>query len=271
MSPISPRFTTVDGLRVRYADSGGTGPDALLLSPWPESVYAFERVWEQLSGHARLVALDLPGYGGSQGAGELRSPEAMGGFVLRAVEALGLRRPHAVGPDIGTSALLFAAARDPRAFRSVVVGSGGAAVPVNVTGILKEWVEEPDPDRYREVDPAVIVDTALGTIKGYTAPAHVREDYIASYRDGRFAESLAYVQQYPAQLPRLAGLLPGITTPVRVVAGENDAVVPQENALFLAERIPGSRADFVRGAGHFCWEEQPAAYAALIADWWDTH
>lgn len=115
------------------------------------------------------------------------------------------------------------------------------------------------------------ISVPVSAIKGFTAPAHVREDYIASYQDGRFAKSLAYVQQYPAQLPRLAELLPGITTPVRVVAGENDSVVPQENARFLADRIPGSRADFVKNADHFCWEEQPDAYAALIVDWWDTH
>jgi pimeloyl-ACP methyl ester carboxylesterase len=24
----------------------------------------------------------------------------------------------------------------------------------------------------------------------------------------------------------------------------------------------------IPGAGHFCWEEKPAEYAALITDWW---
>lgn len=271
MPNITPQYATVDGLRIRYADSSGTGPYAVLIAPWPESIYAYEQLWEELAAHARLIAIDLPGYGGSQLSKSHQSPRAMGGFILQAVEALGLTKPHIVGPDIGTSAVLFAAAQKPDAFRSIVVGSGGVSVPVNVTGVLKSWVEEPDPDKYRNVDPAMIVDAALSTIKGFTPSAQTRNDYVASYQDGRFAESLKFVQQYPDQLPQLAELLPQITCPVRVIAGENDAVVPADNSHFLADRIPGSRADFIKDAGHFSWEEKPREYAQLVADWWNTH
>ena len=56
------RFRTVDGLRIRYADSGGSQePTVLLTSPWPESVYAFAPMWDSLAEHARLFAVDLPG------------------------------------------------------------------------------------------------------------------------------------------------------------------------------------------------------------------
>jgi pimeloyl-ACP methyl ester carboxylesterase len=24
----------------------------------------------------------------------------------------------------------------------------------------------------------------------------------------------------------------------------------------------------IPGAGHFCWEEKPAEYAALVTEWW---
>ena len=36
---IHPKTITVDGLSVRYAEGGQDGPDAILMSPWPESVY----------------------------------------------------------------------------------------------------------------------------------------------------------------------------------------------------------------------------------------
>jgi pimeloyl-ACP methyl ester carboxylesterase len=35
--------------------------------------------------------------------------------------------------------------------------------------------------------------------------------------------------------------------------------------------LPHSRVDFIDGAGHFCWEERPDAYATLIVDWWNTN
>lgn len=54
------QFRTVDGVRVRYADSGGVREPALLLtSPWPESVYAFAPIWPTLAEHARRFAVDL--------------------------------------------------------------------------------------------------------------------------------------------------------------------------------------------------------------------
>jgi pimeloyl-ACP methyl ester carboxylesterase len=51
----------------------------------------------------------------------------MGEFVIRLADEFGLEHPHTVGPDIGTGALLFAAADNPGRLRSIVVGSGGAS------------------------------------------------------------------------------------------------------------------------------------------------
>jgi len=56
----------------------------------------------------------------------------MSEFVIRVADAFGLENPHVVGPDIGTSAGLFAAASSPGRLRSLVVGSGGAAVPLQL-------------------------------------------------------------------------------------------------------------------------------------------
>jgi pimeloyl-ACP methyl ester carboxylesterase len=50
------------------------------------------------------VALDRPGFGQSEGRAELMTPQAIGTFVTKALAALGLRRVHAIGPDVGTSA-----------------------------------------------------------------------------------------------------------------------------------------------------------------------
>ena len=46
---IHPKTIKVDGLAVRYAEGGQDGPDVILMSPWPESVYAFEPAWPHLA------------------------------------------------------------------------------------------------------------------------------------------------------------------------------------------------------------------------------
>lgn len=265
---ITPEFRTVDGLRIRYAQ-GGSGPrTAVLLSPWPESVFAFDQVWPLLSEDARLLAVDPPGFGGSERRDDVMNPKAMGEFIVRIADAFELDKPHLVAPDIGTSSTLFAAAAHPDRFSSLVIGSGGAAVPITVTGVLKDWVESTDLQPYRQIGGQAIVEAALSTIDGYTPSGEIRDDYIDCYRGDRFADTIPYVQAYREQLPILGDLLGSIRPPVRVVQGENDQVVPAVNAHYLADRIPTSRVDLIPGAGHFCWEEKPSEYAALVVDWW---
>ena len=51
---IATRFHSVDGLQIRYAQSDRRDKQAVLLSPWPESLFAFEQMWEPLAEHAQL-------------------------------------------------------------------------------------------------------------------------------------------------------------------------------------------------------------------------
>ena len=178
------------------------------------------------------------------------------------VAEAGLERPHIVAPDVGTSAALFAAATHPERFASVTVGTGGAAVPLQLGEPLRSWVLDPDLDKYRRIGPHVIVETAMGTIAGGVAD-DVRADYLACYEGDRFVESMRYARRYPEELPELAELLPAITTPVTIINGRHDRVVPVANAEFLDERLPNSRLGII-DAGHFVWEEAPAEYASII-------
>jgi pimeloyl-ACP methyl ester carboxylesterase len=179
----------------------------------------------------------------------------MGEFVIRVADTFGLENPHVVGPDIGTGASLFAAALYPGRRRSLVVGSGGAAFPLQLGGVLKDWVEAPDLEGYHSADPRQIVAAALtADIERYARPDHVREDYLSSYEGDRFVESMRYVRAYPKELPVLRDLLPAIQTPVQLIAGARDPVVPPVNAEYLHERLPNSKLDIV-DAGHFTWED----------------
>ena len=147
---------------------------------------------------------------------------------------------------------------------SVIVGTGGAAVPIQLGEPLRSWVLDPDLDKYRPMDPHALVNAAVDTVGG-GVPDSIRADYLASYDGDRFVESMRYVRAYPEQLPALAELLPGIATPVTIINGRHDRVVPLANAEFLDERLPSSRLMII-DAGHFVWEEAPAEYASIVLD-----
>jgi pimeloyl-ACP methyl ester carboxylesterase len=264
---IQPQVRTIDGLSIRYAESDPRDDHALLLSPWPESIYSYEPTWTRLAEHTHLVAIDLPGFGQSERRNSLMSPRAMGEFIVRVADAFGLEQPHLVGPDVGTAASLFAAALHPGRFRSLVVGTGGTAVPLQLGDPLKEWVEAPSLEPYRKIDGRQIVSAAIGTLERYTPSDAAREDYLASFAGDRFAESMRYVQAYPRELPVLRDLLPTIETPVNIINGKRDPVVPPANAEFLHQRLPKSKLDLI-DAGHFIWEDAAEQYATLVTSWW---
>src|SRR6516165_4282189 len=185
--PFRMQFRVIDGLTVRFAQSQptqgqGQGQEcALLLSPWPESLLAFEPVWSPLAEYARLVAIDLPGFGRSQHRDALLSPQAMSEFIVAAADAFELEHPHLVAPGTGTPAALFAAGRHPGRLRSLVVGSGAAAVPL-LGSPLRDWIEASDLEAIRRADPQRLIGAALASMKRSETPEPVLADYLASYQ-----------------------------------------------------------------------------------------
>jgi pimeloyl-ACP methyl ester carboxylesterase len=262
-----PTFRTIDGVSIRFVESDRRDADALLLSPWPESVLCYEPIWSRLAETTHLVAIDLPGFGRSERKDTLMSPRAMGDFILRAADAFGLEHPHVVGPDVGTSASLFAAAAQPDRCLSLVIGTGGAAVPLQLGEPLREWLFAPDLEPYRRIGGRQIVERVIQTLERYVVSDTAREDYLASYEGDRFAESIGYVQSYPTELEALRDVLPHIQTPVQIISGLRDMVVPPVNAEYLHERLPHSELHLI-DSGHFVWEDAADEYAALVNAWW---
>jgi pimeloyl-ACP methyl ester carboxylesterase len=267
---IRPEVRKIGGLDIRIAMSAqdaGQDAEALLLCPWPESLYAFEPTWRALAGQARLIAVDLPGFGHSERRNELLTPRAMGDFILRLADELELERPHVVGPDVGTAAALFAAATAPGRLRSLVIGSGAVAVPLQLGPPLKDRVEAASLDAFRGIDGREAVKPAISRHERYQLSDVAREDYLSAYAGDRFVESMRYVRSYPQELPILAARLGEIHTPVKLIWGARDPVVPLVNAEFLLARLPHAELAAL-DATHFVWEDAADDYAREVADWW---
>src|ERR1700733_15225910 len=177
-SELKVGYRTVDGLQIRYADSGGSASQHLVLtSPWPESLYAYDRMWSRLSGIARVLAIDLPGFGRSERRADLLSPAAMSEFLIRILDEWDISDAHLVCPDVGTPAALFAAAGHPGRIRSLVVGGGATAYPLQVGGALKDIIEAPDIDAFRSQAPRALIQGLIAPL-GPAAPA---DDVVADY------------------------------------------------------------------------------------------
>ena len=267
LSSITTYFRVSDGVRVRFADNRADADvSVLLLSPWPESLWAFRRIWARVAPLGRIVAVDLPGFGHSDGNPELIAPDRAGTFLARMIDEWGLGAPHVVGPDVGTAASLFLAEKAPERVTSLTIGGGAVRFPIEAGGALKDIIEAPSLDVVRGLDARANIGAAVETAAASASEPEVHEDYVSAYDLGRFAESARFVRHYPEQNPVLRDLLPSITIPTQIVAGRDDDLVPWSNNEYLHDLLPHSEIHPL-DAGHFAWEQAADDYGRLVADW----
>jgi|HubBroStandDraft_5_1064220.scaffolds.fasta_scaffold16253_2 pimeloyl-ACP methyl ester carboxylesterase len=254
----------IDGLRIRLSRSGrSSGLPVLLTSPWPESIYAFHRVLPHFVEAHPVIAIDLPGFGHSESRPDVMSPRAMGAFLIKVAAHLNLDRLHGVGPDVGALAFLFAAADHPRLFESLAVG--GAATRVDLAaGSLKNLIASPK-GAFAAINGADAVSDYLTQAAQITPPAII-DDFRHASAGRRFEDATQYIRAYNEDLPPLEQRLRQIQTPVLVIAGKNDPIVPPANSQFLADRLPRNRLSLLEAA-HRVWEEAPEDYSRRIMSW----
>jgi pimeloyl-ACP methyl ester carboxylesterase len=271
--PVTPEIDmqtrSADGVEIRYAEwNADAEPTLLLLSPWPESIYAWEQLWPRLSPAGHVLAMDLPGFGQSEGRVDLFSPRAMGRFLVRLIEEWKLEAPHVFGPDVGGPAALFAAAESPSSLTSMIIGNGATAYPLDVAGNLKDLIANPDFESLLALDGAEVVRQAMAMHESYEVSAAALEDYMTGYAGSRFGESSRFVRNYPTDLALLESLLPRIQTPVKIITSDHDPLVPLSNAEYLSERLPRCELT-VLDLGHFAWEDGADAYGDAALAWLD--
>jgi pimeloyl-ACP methyl ester carboxylesterase len=125
--PSSGRFLTVNGVRLHYTDSGGSGAPVVLIHG---NTVTFED-W-QLSGvgakaeqRYRVIAFDRPGFGYSERPRlKLWTPGAQADLIHQALASLGITQAIVVGHSFGALVAVALAVRHPRLVQGLVAASG---------------------------------------------------------------------------------------------------------------------------------------------------
>lgn len=267
---IPTEIRTLAGRQIRLAEAGPEeAPLVVLLSPFPESILSFAGSWEALTTNFHVIAIDLPGFGASEGDRHDMSPKAQGDLLNAIINDLDLHDIHLVGPDVGMGAALAYAIHHEHRLLSMVVGNGpGTPGPFKLArmismlgrfGIMRSMTS------LLGAGPLIAFTAKLGAIR-HRSNAVQLDDYKQAY-SGRAAEVLHWFEDLRTKAAGLAERVHEIDIPTLVFWGELEVMFDVSNAGYLDDALPNSRLQLLPEAGHLAWSDQPELFASMITDW----
>jgi pimeloyl-ACP methyl ester carboxylesterase len=248
---------------LHFTDTG-RGPPVVLLHAFPLAAAMWRPQVEALSKGHRVIAPDMPGFGGSPPFAGTPSVEAMADAVADLLDrTLGIPGPVVLGGlSMGGYVALAFARRHAGRLRAL---------------ILADTKAEPDDETARAnrdkliafawANPAAaVIDQMMPRMVSPQTLAG-RPEVVAEVRALASAQppaaivaALQALRDRPDAGPGLAA----ITVPTLVVVGRDDVLTPPAQAEKLAAGIKGAQRIVLDGAGHLANLEQPAAFNAAV-------
>lgn len=273
-STYSKQFARVDGHRIAYIDEGN-GMPVLLMHGIPTNALMWRDVIPVLSKHFRVIAPDLLNYGQSEMPEHADvSINAQRQIMFGLLDALGIRRAHLVGHDIGGGvAQLMTVERPERIDRLVLIDSVcfdswpiPEFEPMQRPGAEADMSLEEFVEMIRGFMPKGVVDKQVMTptvIDLYTTPWSTEKGKQAFFRNLRRlnSEYTLAISNELQQLPHTA----------LIVWGEKDPFQKPDYGPRLEQAIPNARLRVIEDVGHWLLEEKPAEVSDFILNFLHGH
>lgn len=262
---VDPAFVDVDGVRVRYVRKGA-GPTVVLIHGFASSLYTWKDVLPALAARHDVVALDLPGFGGS----DIKHPLAGASYpavVLAVMDRLGIERAALVGNSLGGSVAVAIAAEQPQRVSALALidSAGFNFDPAERPWILR-LVAAPGVAAAAERVPMRRRLVAAGLRQVFFRNELVTDERIDEYaapmmRPGatRAAGELLASAGAP-----FAAIAERVRAPTLVIWGREDTWIPVSHAERFTAAIPGATAVVLEACGHVPQEERPEEVSALL-------
>jgi poly(3-hydroxyoctanoate) depolymerase len=241
----------------------GTGPPLLLVNGIGAGLNTWRPLARRLYDRRRLILFDAPGSGSSAEPRQpLRMP-ALAGLVAELLDRLGHDQVDVLGYSWGGALAQQLAHDAPGRVRRLILAStapglGGRLPSLVSLAFLSSPLRFLPASYLGWLSPMIYGGASVrsgGPRQGRTGAALVGEP----------ASQLGYAHQFYAingwtSLPWLHR----IGQPTLVVSGDDDPLVPLQNARILAERIPNARLVVIPGGGHLWMLELPDRSAGVV-------
>lgn len=206
--------------------------------------------YSQLKKYFNIAALDLPGHGRSEGAGE-QDVAIYLEWVRQILEALAIEKPVLIGHSLGAAiSLRYALAYGDRLAGIVPVG-GGATMPVN-QAILDGL----------KTDPASVIAMAAKIAVAKSSRDRLSDILMKSMSGVN--PDVFYGDFLSCHKLDVTASVSRIRLPALVICGDEDKMTPPAMSRYLAENIPGAQLALIKDAGHFTMLEKVEEFNRIL-------
>ncbi|MDT5348011.1 MAG: 2-hydroxymuconate-semialdehyde hydrolase [Mycobacterium sp.] len=262
---VAQRTIDAAGIETSYLEAGagdpvimlhGSGPGVSALANWQQNI-------PMLSQRFRVLAPDIVGFGATERADDIvYSLGTWTDHVWAFLDAHGIEKTAIVGNSLGGRiALQMATDRPDRITKMVLMGTPGVGMtPTEGLAALRAY--EPSHDAMREllrnyfaVDPAMITDELVEIRYQASIADGAYEAYRAMFFDPRHAGSKLGITENEVR---------AIATPILLVHGREDKVVPLQVSVTMLGLLPKADLHVFSACGHWTQIERADEFSALV-------
>jgi len=275
MNESNGQTVTLHGHSIAYVQKG-TGPVLLLIHGMAGSLDTWRSVIDPLARNATVLAVDLPGHGGSSPGGGDYSLGSLASGLRDLLLALGHDRATVVGHSLGGGiAMQFSYQFPEMTERLALVSSGGLGV--EVSPVLRA-ASLPGANLFLSVT-AEATRRGSGFARRVLRAAHPPSNSALDELIGSYA-SLADADRRAAFLATIRSVvgLNGQTVyagdrlylaqelPVLLLWGADDPIIPVAHAVAAHEALPASKLVVFDGVRHFPHVEAPERFVTALEE-----
>lgn len=228
------------GLKINY-EIYGEGKELILLHGWGTNIQTYASITKQLSKSFRVIALDFPGFGGSQTPPSAWSTADYAVLVKEFTDALCIRKPIFIGHSFGGRVIIYLTGKlKVQAQKIVLIGSAGIKPKRSLKYYYRVYTFKMVKNITRLLLPTAKSDEIIakarsrhGSTDYKSAPGIMREIMVKSVNED--------LRQY----------LPEIDAPTLLVWGENDTDTPVYDGKLMEKLIPDAGLVVLKNAGHY--------------------
>lgn len=270
------KFIEINGVDVHYKEAGSGERMFILLHPFGGSTYSWREVMNDFAPYGRVIAYDRPAFGIT----ERPMPEdwdsnpygmkANVEILRELLDAFGVDKAVLVGNSAGGGvAVAFALEYPERVDELILVapGVGGGygpqfpawALPVMWTPQLRHVGPLLVRD-YQESLPRTVEREWFDQSK---LTAEIRETHLQVLKIKNWDRAFYELTFAPAY-PELRPLLPQLTVPALIVAGQEDRLIRSWYMEAISTEIPEATLKLIPSCGHVPQEECPTEFMEVV-------